>query len=137
MQAHGSHQASFMDLAPATYDVQIRDADHTACVIDLGEQVITYPVPLTATVVQDILVECSGDTNGSATVTAEGGNGGYTYDWGNGETAATATALSAGPHTVTVTDSKGCSFVASITISQKPDPTIILSSGPGYPDSLY
>ena len=27
-------------LAPGTYDVQIRDADHIACVIDLGNQVI-------------------------------------------------------------------------------------------------
>ncbi len=91
---------------------------------------MTEPDVLTATAVQDIPVECSGDSNGGATVTAEGGNGGYTYDWDNGETTATATALSAGPHTVTVTDSKGCSFIASITISQKPDPTISLSSGP-------
>ena len=27
-------------LAPGTYDVQIRDADHIACVIDSGSQVI-------------------------------------------------------------------------------------------------
>ena len=109
---------------------------HTVTVTDskgcsvIASVTITEPDVLTATAVEDIPVECSGDSNGGATVTAEGGNGGYSYDWDNGETTATATALNAGPHTVTVTDSKGCSFVASITISQKPDPTISLSSGP-------
>ncbi len=41
---------TFTGLAPATYDVRIRDADHIACVIDLGNQVIDYPVTLSATV---------------------------------------------------------------------------------------
>ncbi len=87
MQAHGcSHQAASWILLLATYDVQIRDADHTACVIDLGEQVITYPVPLTATIVQDILT-CNGTDDGTITISnPAGGYGTYEYSIDGGAT---------------------------------------------------
>ncbi|WP_121356841.1 hypothetical protein [Flavisolibacter nicotianae] len=58
--------------------------------------------------------------NGSATVTPTGGNGGYTYKWDDGETTQTATALSKGSHSVTVTDSKGCTTSCSVTIPENP-----------------
>ncbi|MBI2270147.1 MAG: SprB repeat-containing protein, partial [Bacteroidetes bacterium] len=46
---------------------------------------------------------------GSATVTASGGTGPYTYSWSPaGQTSQTATGLSAGNYTVTVTDNTGC-----------------------------
>ncbi|MEZ5009448.1 MAG: hypothetical protein R2753_14990 [Chitinophagales bacterium] len=48
----------------------------------------------------------------------QGGNGGYTYLWDNQETTATATGLTAGVHTVTVTDSKGCTTTCDVTISE-------------------
>ncbi|MBK8626811.1 MAG: hypothetical protein IPN86_14980 [Saprospiraceae bacterium] len=52
-----------------------------------------------------------GQSNGSATVTAVGGAGGYTYRWSTSpqQTSATATNLTTGIYTVTVTDSGGCS----------------------------
>ncbi|MFN8269211.1 MAG: hypothetical protein U0U33_03005 [Chitinophagaceae bacterium] len=61
---------------------------------------------------------CSGTGTGSATVNATGGSGGYTYLWDNGETTATATALSAGTHSVTVKDVNGCSSSCEVTIAQ-------------------
>ncbi|WP_369441275.1 SprB repeat-containing protein, partial [Algibacter lectus] len=80
---------------------------------------ITQPTAITASAVQDSPVTCFGESNGSATVTAANGNGGYTYLWDNGETTATATALNAGTHTVTITDSKGCKLEnVSVTITQ-------------------
>ena len=63
-------------------------------------------------------VKCKGESNGSATVTPTGGNGGYTYLWDDNETTATATMLNAGPHSVSVTDSKGCTSTCDVTISQ-------------------
>jgi hypothetical protein len=47
---------------------------------------------------------------------ASGGKS-YTYLWDNGQTTATATGLSAGVHTVTLTDGNGCSGTASVTIT--------------------
>ena len=61
-----SWQASgtFNDLAPATYNVQIRDAAHTGCIIVLNPAlVITEPAVLNATVTGKN-VTCFGANNG-------------------------------------------------------------------------
>ncbi|QQQ27944.1 T9SS type A sorting domain-containing protein [Chryseobacterium indoltheticum] len=64
-------------------------------------------------------VSCNGGTNGTATVTASGGIGPYTYSWSpSGGTAATATGLAAGNYTVTITDIIGCTTTATATITQ-------------------
>ncbi|PCE65053.1 Ig-like domain-containing protein [Sediminicola luteus] len=61
-------------------------------------------------------LSCFGASNASAKVTADGGSGGYTYLWDNGETTATAIGLDAGVHTVTVTDSNGNTTTCNICI---------------------
>ncbi len=91
--------------------------DSKGCSIT-AQVTITEPDVLEANAVQVTPVVCNGESNGSATVTATGGNGGYTYLWDNGETTATATALNAGLHSVVVTDSKGCSITAQVTITE-------------------
>lgn len=65
-------------------------------------------------------VKCFGESNGTATVSATSENGGFTYLWDNGEITATAAALNAGEHFVTVTDNFGCESVCSVDI-QEPD----------------
>lgn len=56
--------------------------------------------------------------NGSATVSDTGGVSPYTYSWNpSGQTTATATGLSAGSYTITVTDAIGCTASASVTIT--------------------
>ena len=74
-------------------------------------------VPVSCSVTQVSPASCL-QSNGSATVTANGGNFTYTYLWDNGETTQTATALSAGPHSVTVTDGNGLSSNCTINITQ-------------------
>ena len=71
---------------------------------------------VSCTVVEGSPVECSEDSNGVATVTPHGGNGGFTYLWDNTETTSTATCLSDGLHSVTVTDYKGCTSKCSVFI---------------------
>ena len=56
--------------------------------------------------------------NGTATAIATGGNGGYMYLWSTGSTATTISGLAPGSYTVTVTDSKGCTVSATVTISE-------------------
>ncbi|MDQ1161099.1 aminopeptidase-like protein [Chryseobacterium sp. SORGH_AS 447] len=62
---------------------------------------------------------CNGGSNGSATVVPSGGVAPYSYSWAPfGGTAATATGLSAGTYTVTVTDNSGCQTTRTFTINQ-------------------
>jgi large repetitive protein len=59
---------------------------------------------------------CS-NNNGSITATVSGGTSPYTYAWTpSGGTNVTASGLSAGTYTVTVTDHAGCTGTASITL---------------------
>jgi nitrous oxidase accessory protein NosD len=59
---------------------------------------------------------CAGN-DGSASITATGGTGVYTYLWTGGQTTQTATGLSAGTYTVTITDGNGCTGSASATVA--------------------
>ena len=65
------------------------------------------PTVLTSTV-SSMDALCNGSSDGSATVTTSGGTAPYTYLWDDGQTIATAGALTAGSYTVTVTDANGC-----------------------------
>lgn len=60
-----------------------------------------------------------GSNNGSASVNASGGTGPYTYLWSpSGGNSSSATGLSAGNYTVTVTDATGCfSTTATVTVA--------------------
>jgi hypothetical protein len=63
--------------------------------------------------------KCNGNANGSATVTANGGFGSYTYSWSpTGGTNAIATNLIVGTYTVVVKDSLGNSIQDTIRINQ-------------------
>ena len=71
-------------------------------------------------------VACNGGSNGTATVVPSGGVAPYTYSWSPvGGTSATATGLSAGSYTVTVTDNLGCQTTRTFTVTQ---PSAIVSS---------
>jgi gliding motility-associated-like protein len=82
-----------------------------------------------STTVNATNIQCNGQSNGSATVSAAGGNGVYSYTWlptgGNG---AIASNLSAGVYTVLV--SSGLSCVASETVSITQPPAFNLSVSP-------
>ena len=71
-------------------------------------------------------VSCNGGTNGTATVVASGGAGGFNYSWSpSGGTNATATGLSAGTYICTITDASFASTTKSVTITE---PTAITLS---------
>jgi len=64
-------------------------------------------------------IKCFGASTGTASVTALNGNSPYTYLWSpSGGTNATATGLSAGTYTVTVSGTNGCSAAGKVTITQ-------------------
>ena len=69
-------------------------------------------------------------TGGTATATAIGGTGPYTYLWSvsaNNQVTASATNLPPGTHSVTVTDANGCAAVGMATITQPGAPTATIT----------
>ena len=72
-------------------------------------------------------MSCNGLLDGSATAQAVGGNGNYTYSWdlfAGGQVSDTATNLGIGTYSLTITDSKGCSEITTVTVEQ-PDILVI------------
>src|SRR4029079_10949119 len=78
--ANWQPSGSFTALANATYNVQIRDAAQSACVITLNAAlVISQPGALSATLASTD-VTCNGANDGTITITAPtGGYGTYEY----------------------------------------------------------
>ena len=56
-------------------------------------------------------------TNGSATVVASGGAGGYSYSWSNGGTTSTISNIGTGTVTVDVMDANGCIETGSVIVN--------------------
>ncbi|HNW99220.1 MAG TPA: gliding motility-associated C-terminal domain-containing protein [Bacteroidales bacterium] len=71
-----------------------------------------------------------GLNNGSVTVNATGGTGGYTYSWNTSpvQTTQTVSNLAAGTYTVTVTDQMGCSATNSVTLIDQPAPMATIAN---------
>nr|WP_315175613.1 gliding motility-associated C-terminal domain-containing protein [uncultured Flavobacterium sp.] len=114
----GGTAATASGLSAGTYTVTVTDANSCQATQSFT---ITQPVVLVATPASQTNVSCFGGSNGSATVNVSGGTSAYTYSWSpSGGTAATASGLSAGTYTVTVTDANLCTTTQSFTITQPP-----------------
>ena len=109
---------TFSNLAAGIYDIKVTDANGSSKTID--GIVITQPNGITASVATPANVSCAGSATGSATVTAAGGIGTLTYSWNTTplQTTATATGLTAGNYTVTITDSNNCSIQKLAVITE-------------------
>jgi len=114
--SNGATTASATGLAAGTYNVTITDAN--GCTKVVTGITVGQPAAFSVTTSQtDIL--CNGAATGSATVNVTGGTGAYTYSWSpSGGTAATATGLTAGTYTVTISDANTCQTTRTFTIVQ-------------------
>jgi gliding motility-associated-like protein len=114
-------------LTAGTYTVTVTDANGCTATASVT---ITQPPVLTAIIGPATNVKCNGGNNGSDVVTAGGGTPNYTYSWSTipVQTSSTATGLTAGSYTVTVTDANGCTATASVTVTQPP--VLTATAGP-------
>ena len=112
---------NFSNLAPGLYIATMTDDDNCPATLQF-----TINAPQALGLAPDVLspVSCNGGSNGSATVAVSGGQGPYNFAWDNGETGATAIALAAGAHTVTITDQAGCAAETQITVPEPPALTL-------------
>jgi PKD repeat protein len=120
---------NFTGLVPATYDVRIRDAAHTACSLILYPNlIITEPLVVALTSSGDIVLDCNGDLDGMGTFFASGGTLPYNFVVTLNTAGATIAfpgfnsqtffGAGAGTITVQVTDFNGCFAVSTINITQ-------------------
>jgi len=114
-----STTATASNITSRTYTVTIKDANSCSSTLVFT---LTQPVAIRDTIVSSdkVNVSCNGGNNGSATVGVRYGTSPYSFAWSpNVSSTASATGLSAGVYSITVTDSNGCSSsVAKLTIEQ-------------------
>ena len=109
-----------INLSAGFYIVKITDSD--GCYIDTNITVLEPNLLVLDNSAQDS-VSCNGSNDGSAYVSASGGNGTYDYLWIDGQDTDTAYNLGAGIYLVTITDQMLCSLDTSVTVLE---PTSLL-----------
>jgi hypothetical protein len=123
----GATSATASGLTAGTYTITVTDKNGCTAT---ASTIITQPVALTVTTAI-VNVKCNGGATGSATATPSGGTVPYTYSWTpSGGTSATASGLTAGTYTITVTDKNGCTATASAIITQPSSLTSLTSTTP-------
>lgn len=111
-------------LTAGTYSVVVTDA--ITC-----DDTVAIPVSSPATLsitIASTNVTCNGFNNGTATASVSGGTATYTYSWSTGALLPGVVGLSPGNYSLTVTDSKGCTATASVSIAEPAVLTTTVSS---------
>ena len=115
--AVGQNSPAVTGLSAGLQYVTITDANGCAAVDSFT---ITEPTQgLTGYLVSTNAL-CAGQNSGQLAAIVTGGTGSYSYNWSDGQTTAVADSLVAGTYTVTITDSLGCTWSQSGSVS---DPT--------------
>lgn len=118
--------SSSITASAGTYTVLVTDA--SGCSQDTSV-IIQEPPELIATASVLSNVSCNGLSDGSAVVSATGGNGGFTYTWQAvpAQLNDTASTLAAGTYVVNVADSNGCSTSDTVLV-REPLPLIVTAT---------
>ncbi len=104
-------------LSAGTYNVTVTDS--VGC-ISVATVVITEPNALLVNPTMTGMPSCNGGSDGTAIANANGGVSPYTYSWNTTpiQTTQSASGLSAGQYSVTVTDANGCIATGNVLITQ-------------------
>jgi gliding motility-associated-like protein len=116
--------ANRSNLTGGTYVVTVTDAN----LCSATNSIALYEPAAISIVTQVSHVLCNNQQNGSINVSASGGNGVYSYNWGNGITTANRTGLAAGNYSVTVSDANNCTGSATATVLQPATLSVALTA---------
>jgi gliding motility-associated-like protein len=124
-----SHGTAYHNIPANTYTVLVHDAN--GCADSMNNVVPNLP-GVNIAFVSATNVTCFGGHDGTATVAGSGGFPPYTYSWSptplGAQGATTATGLSAGTYTCTITDVAGCTSFVTAPITEPP--LLVLIPGP-------
>ncbi|MCC6724281.1 MAG: HYR domain-containing protein [Saprospiraceae bacterium] len=114
------------DLAAGFYTISITDSTNCSLFFTID---ITQPTQVSIFELFHEDAPCPTDATGSVTVAVNGGVQPYAFLWSNGSTEATASGLSIGEHSLSLTDANGCSQTLTTTILGTDDqaPTLVLN----------
>ncbi|CAN5643356.1 hypothetical protein BH11BAC1_BH11BAC1_21690 [soil metagenome] len=92
-----------------------------------GSSVVTVTEPTAIVLTTTTSDAGCAQANGTATVSANGGAGGYLYNWNTipVQTTATAVNLLAGSYNISVTDGNGCTETATIGVNNTTGPILV------------
>ncbi len=112
----GGNTASISNKSAGSYTVTV--TDNRTCSVTTTANISQ---PLAALIiVPDVNDAICGLSNGSASVTANGGAGGYVYNWSTGANIQNISNLAAGSYNITVTDANSCTASAALTVTNQP-----------------
>jgi gliding motility-associated-like protein len=100
-------------IAVGPYEVTITDANH--CTITDSIYVDVEPQMVVNANAVNVL--CPPLHNGRVVLNVTGGTPGYLYAWSNGRSTSTISGLNVGTYTATITDSRGCVFDTTFTLT--------------------
>ncbi len=107
------------NLTAGTYTVTVTDQT-TNCT---GQATVTvFEPPVLSATENHVDPSCNGFSDGTATANPSGGTPGYSYSWNTApvQNTQTATGLSAGTYTCTITDANGCQTTVNATLIDPP-----------------
>ncbi len=114
-----------VNLCAGTYQVTVEDTNGAQ---ETANITINENPAVSINVVSTVDVTCNGDCDGEATISPSGGTGSFSQIWDDGQAGLTAINLCAGNHSVTVTDTNGCTAETTVTINENPVVTATIAS---------
>ncbi len=123
--SNGANTANQDNLAAGTYSLTVTDSE--GCTAESSATIEDSDAPMASA---SATPTSCGENNGSATVSATGGNGPYSYVWSSADTDNMIDGLEPGTYDVTVTDASGCTDVASVTVDDSSSPEVAVGSSP-------
>ncbi|MFN4255356.1 MAG: MopE-related protein [Saprospiraceae bacterium] len=111
----GAISEDIAGLASGNFSVSVTDKN--GC-IEQAEFLVNQPpaLALNTTILKN--VRCNGEANGEVLAQANGGTGGYFYQWSTGANTPFLNKLPAGTYTLTVADANGCTQTTTTEITQ-------------------
>ncbi len=123
----GASTGIISNLTAGTHIITVADTNGNDTIINA---VINEPSALLVSISDSTNVSCYGGSDGQITALASGGTPPYTYQWNTSpvQTCDTATGLTAGYYTITITDNNGCNSSVSATVSEPDELIAFISS---------
>ncbi|MEL6924073.1 MAG: hypothetical protein AAFO94_08500, partial [Bacteroidota bacterium] len=114
--SNGASGADLTGLAGGDYEVTVTDAN--GCTANTSVSIGENSSINISTMVTD--VACNGESSGDVFATISGGTEPYTFAWSNGSANEDLIDVAAGDYTLNVTDNKGCTAMATVTVTEPP-----------------